>query len=283
MSHAADYLIVQHVADLFRREPRNVGVVVRLDGETDGRFFGETEPGKIDGRQTRDLPAPGIYAQWVRYWRRTLSTKNGSAWDEILGTAKGNYQILSGGSVDRIGEDSIHDVTKFLYAALVSEGGIASALGAPGEEEAAIRLGESITAEFKRLGILLHGERTLTTPRHPVVQDAPVKGRVTDHVISFVQRAKHAVAMEPIDLGVKRDKKGMKYRAGWAGKVFEDILNHDPDATTVAIVSATSEEQRTTNAKHALALLSGANIVNWLSDSERKKFLDDRMTLAHAA
>lgn len=134
--NTAEYLIVQHISDLFRRETRNVGVIVRIKGETNGRFYGEIEPGKIDGRQTRDLPYPGIYAQWVRYWHRTLSTKNGSAWDEILNSATGNYQVLNGGSVDRIGEDSINEVTKFLYDALVSEGGMASAIVAPGEDEA---------------------------------------------------------------------------------------------------------------------------------------------------
>jgi hypothetical protein len=187
--------------------------------------------------------------------------------------------------VDRIGDDNIADVTRFLYAALVSEGGgFGSALGAPGEEEVAIRLNESITATFEDLGILLKGDRTMLTPKYPIVRDAPVAGKSTDHLISFVQRAAYTVAMEPIDLGLgaSYNKKGTRYRAGWAAKAFEDIKEKDPTCKTVAIISATPAEMRAPIAKYALAMLGEENTVNWLSDSDRRAFLSERTELATA-
>ncbi len=131
----ASYLIVQHVADVFRRESRNVGVFVRHREQIKAKFFGETEPGLIDARKTRSLPFPAVYEQWVRYWRRILIQRPDRAWDEAKETATGNYRVIDGGSVDRIGDDPIDDVVNYLYSALVSEGGIAEAMGAAKETQ----------------------------------------------------------------------------------------------------------------------------------------------------
>ena len=46
---SAKYWIAQHVADLFRNEPKNIGVVVDAVGIKKARFFGEADAsGGID-------------------------------------------------------------------------------------------------------------------------------------------------------------------------------------------------------------------------------------------
>src|ERR1035437_7417771 len=107
---SAEFLIVQHFSDPFRREAKNVGVFVRMNGDTKARFFGEVLPGDIDGRRIRMLPFPDAYSQWINYWRRILKNRPGTAWDEAKNTAIHHYQVIDGGEVDRIGDDSIDDV-----------------------------------------------------------------------------------------------------------------------------------------------------------------------------
>ena len=283
MSRVANYLIAQHLSDPFRREPRNVGVIVRVDKDIRAKFFGESEPSVIDARKTRVLPYPAVYAQWVKYWRRIIAQRPDEAWEQIQNTAKDHYQIINGGEVDSIGTDHTDDVANYLYAALVSEGGIASALGAPDETEAAIRLSDAVEGELKKMQLLDVGKDLYTEVKHPVRRGIPVQGATTAHNVTFFQRNGHDVVMEPIDLAVKRDKKRMEERAGWASRVFDDIKEKSPTTEAIAIVSATAEEERDESASYALRLLEPfAQIVNWQSDQDRRKFLEERRKTAAA-
>jgi hypothetical protein len=66
--------VAKYVADPARWEPRNVGVIVMLDGRPSCRFLGEKAGGEIDGRSIRHaVGAPvDVYREWVRYWRRSV-------------------------------------------------------------------------------------------------------------------------------------------------------------------------------------------------------------------
>ena len=283
MNHTANYLIVQHVSDLFRRETRNVGVFVRLNEQTKARFFGEGNPGEIDKRRIRVLPFPGAYAQWIRYWRRIMQRKPDVAWDEVKKTAHDHYQIIDGGSVDGIGADGIDDVLNYLYAALVSEGGIAAAMGAPDEAIAAVRLADAVEDELRKQHLLADaGPIFAETIKHPVLRDTPVEGANATHLLSFVQRNGHDIVMEPIDLAVKRDRTRMKERAGWASRVFEDIKAKNKDTETIALISATTEEEKEEGAQYALKLLLpyATEIINWQSAKDQQRFISARSAIA---
>ena len=58
----ARYWIAQHIQDLFRKEPCNVGVILQVNGLTLTRFLGEKEDGRIDGRIIRGLAHPRVLA-----------------------------------------------------------------------------------------------------------------------------------------------------------------------------------------------------------------------------
>lgn len=279
MKSVADYLIAQHVADPFRREARNVGVFVRMDGKISARFFAEDADGAIDSRKTKFLPFPSVYSQWVSYWRRTVMRQPERAWEDIKGTGRENYQIVDGGMVDRVGDGGIETVVNYLYAAIVSEEGIASALGAPDAGKAAVRLAEAVETELKKLNLMSKGDNLFV--KHPVIRDMPVEGHTTFHTLTFFQRNGHDVIMEPIDLAVKRDKKRMEERAGWASRVFEDIKEKNQTTEAIAIVSATAAEEKEDSASYALKLIQPvATVVNWQSDEQRKKFIEDRRAAA---
>lgn len=283
MSNTANYLIVQHMSDVFRREPRNIGVFVRRNGETNAKFFGEMESGQIDRRKIKVLPFPDVYSQWVDYWRRTLTRHPAKAWDEVRENTRDHYHILDGGSLDGIGEDSIQDVTNFLYSALVSEGGIALALGAPTETQAVVKLSESIEDELRDRQILLEDDRSVFQQniKSPVRKNIPVEGATAYHTISFYQRSILDTLFEPIDITVKRDRKGMEERAGWASRVFGDIKEKKKDTEAVTIIDATAAEEKEASAVYALKLLRPfSRILNWQSQSDREAFLVSLQELA---
>lgn len=66
------WYIVKFMRDMRRREPRNVGIVVRQEGRWASRFFGEDpKTGQIDGRTLRSIGATAdVYRSWAEYYRR---------------------------------------------------------------------------------------------------------------------------------------------------------------------------------------------------------------------
>jgi hypothetical protein len=279
----AEFLILQHISDPFRREGQNVGVIVRMDDQISAKFFGEESAGIIDKRKIRTLPFPGPYAQWIRYWRRALLKGADKAWCEIKDTAKQNYQAIDGGTVDHIGSDNISEVVSYLYSMIVSEGGIAEALGAANEEVAVIRLADAIEDELRNRHVFGEPQPILQDKiKHPVRRDMPIRGAAALHTMTFIQSNGHPKVMEPIDLGVRRDKLRLRERAGWAAFAFEDIRAQNPKAETIALISATSDEEKQDIPSYALSMIrdGATDIVNWQSDEDRKRFLASCVTTA---
>jgi hypothetical protein len=112
----ARYWIAQHVEDLFRNEPRNVGVFVRVGSSVAARFFGEVEGGGIDGRKLKSLPYPDVYRQWVEYWRDQVASGR-EKFEQVSGS---HYWVVEGGAVSDIDRDSADEVAAYLYSLLVS-------------------------------------------------------------------------------------------------------------------------------------------------------------------
>jgi hypothetical protein len=72
-----EVFVAKYVPDPARWEPRNVGVILMVNGSPACRFIGEKAGGKIDGRSIRHtVGAPvEVYREWVRYWRRLILTE----------------------------------------------------------------------------------------------------------------------------------------------------------------------------------------------------------------
>ena len=104
----AQYWIAQHISDLFRNEPRNIGVFVRIGDNTAARFLGETNGGQIDGRKLRGLNHPDVYRQWVDYWRSQLSEES---LDELVEHSGSHYRVLDAGQVTDTGRVDLPSAT----------------------------------------------------------------------------------------------------------------------------------------------------------------------------
>lgn len=69
----AKWLIAKYMPDARRREPRNVGVILLVDGAAYMRFRGEDGRGGIDGRRVKLVESLDNYKAWVAYWRKAVA------------------------------------------------------------------------------------------------------------------------------------------------------------------------------------------------------------------
>ena len=122
---SAKYWVFQYVADLFRNEPRNVGVLVQIGERKAARFLAENSAQQIDGRKISNWPHRDVYRQWVEYWRRELDCEG---MDALLKTSGVHYRVAEGGRVTDVDSDSAEDVIEYLYSLLISDGGFAEAI-----------------------------------------------------------------------------------------------------------------------------------------------------------
>jgi hypothetical protein len=266
--------------DPFRREPRNVGVVVLKAGVVAGKFAGETAPGQIDGRSIRWLAHPDIYRQWVESWREEINAGPfETAVKRLMNSNAGNYQVVTGGQVTDTGTDSAETICNHLYRLLVTETALSEGPASADESESsATILRADIASEFRKRDIL--GIRHSGKLPHPILSDVPVLGKKLFHTPAYVQKNKVLYVMEPINFQLQR-KGTAKDHAGWAAKMFDDIYAHNPLTKPIAIVRAGAEELRDDTVKYAMGLIeSSARVVQWLNPGERQQFLAERETVA---
>lgn len=283
----ANYLIAQQIPDVFRQESRNVGVIVRVGERITGRFFGEMPGGRLDGRKIQSVEAPEVYRQWVEYWRSAIR-RGDEGWDEIIDCTKENYRLVRGGTVSDIGDDSADVVANYLYSLLVSEGGFVEALGLKQKDEPdPVKLTTEVTDTLRSFNLLITGadDALYVKVRHPVRTGIEVPGKKIAHVPSFVQENGRLYVIESVDLG-RRGRSEAEYRAGFAAYTFGDIRNAAQEQHKVmhgtAIVRRTIEDERRPEIQTAMRLLEAEadEIVNWESDAEREKFIEERQRVA---
>ena len=276
----AKYWIAQYVSDVFRNEPRNVGVFVAIPGGVAGRFIGESDDKSVDGRRLRAFAYPEVYRQWLDYWREEL--KSGQL-DSLPRSSSANFRVCEGGTVDDIGNDSADAVAAFLYSTLVSNGGLEEALQSIDTEAAQrVYLPDEITSALAQMQ-LLGAEGSAAPVPHPVRREHPIAGRrIVEYKPTFSQRNGALYVMEPVDFTGNR-KKLSRDHAAWAALMFQDVREaaHDFEVRPVSVIKVTDEDTASEDVRNGLALLgSESSIVNWLNDGERDQFLEDRRRVA---
>ena len=88
-----EWYVAKYMSDLRRREPRNVGVILSVDGRLSARFQGERDDGELDGRRARMVGSLDNYRDWVHYWR----TFRLAADLPLVRRATDNYYLERGG------------------------------------------------------------------------------------------------------------------------------------------------------------------------------------------
>jgi hypothetical protein len=270
------YWIAQHVADVFRNEPRNVGVVVVAADGTHARFFGEDENLGLDGRRLKSLPYPEVYRQWVAYWRKGLADVNA-----LANATSGHYRLTVGGEVSDTAAATPADVSEYLYSALVSEGAIGEALQERAAADAPwVQLETEVEKSLRDSGLLAVGDADLFIA-HPIERRQVVQGKKLEHRPAFSQRNGHLCVIETVDLSTPR-KTPNRDHAGFVAYMFRDIHDADSDLEALSVVRVTDEDRRNLDVAYALdALNSESTVVYWFKDDERAAFLKRRQQAAH--
>lgn len=106
----AEWLVVKFVADLRRDEPRNVGLMLDVDGQRRARFAAEGEDGRPDGRRVRWTDSDN-WARWVQYWRGTWIEDRYPVEDMLIGEQSNNFRVVRGGRL--LAGDAVEDVDEF--------------------------------------------------------------------------------------------------------------------------------------------------------------------------
>jgi hypothetical protein len=278
---SARYWIAQHVEDLFRNEPRNVGVFVRCGDGVVARFFGEDTDGDVDGRKIRGLPYPDVYKQWVSYWRREVLA--GKPIDGIATSSTSNYRVITGGEVSDVGTDSPSDVANYLYSVLVSEGGFMEAtVGELPDAPNAVQLSAEVSDALDARQLLIRDERAQAPVAHPVRRNVRLNGKVATYRPAFTQQNGTLYIMETVDFS-RAKKTTARDHAGWSAYMFRDLRQSTKASEALAIIKMSEADQEVEEVRTGLALLKNeSDLVNWSDEVERARFLEDRRRIAVA-
>lgn len=285
-----EYLLIQLVEDLFRRESRNIGVVVRKQGNVAARFLGESAEQSIDGRKIKTMAAPEVYRQWIEYWRRVL-VEDPDPFGTIVRSQRGNYVVLEGGNVGDTGGDPPDDVADFLFRSLVAPGG---GLAEPWHEAetdeerqaAAPKLNRELAQAFRAANLLAYEGDQPSLIRAPILHRAPLKGSTSvPHRPEFQQQNGRVYVMETLDL-LETAQIRVRDHAGYITFMFGDLKESLPGKVeTIAVVRmdpASTELEE--HARYGLSVVrkEASKVVNWVNSDERAAFLEDRRKVALA-
>ena len=117
---STEWFVAKYIPDLRRREPTNVGVILRMGDSVFAKFLGERSDGRIDGRSVKWLGVAS-YKAWVTHWRRHLDES--ADLSALTGSPPGtNYYIEVGGE-RLIGSETTdpEGLLDYLYSVLVEE------------------------------------------------------------------------------------------------------------------------------------------------------------------
>lgn len=114
----AAWHLIQFTADMRRREPRNIGVAVEVDGTWAVKLFGADATGTVDGRALRKYSlAKEAYESWVEYYRTMILS---GRYEQVIRAQQRRpteFRLLRGGYLQTT--RSAYETAETLFAELV--------------------------------------------------------------------------------------------------------------------------------------------------------------------
>lgn len=274
-----EYFLAQYTSDPFRREPKNVGVVVRKGSAALARFVGEKpDGGELDGRMLRGMPNAKAYRAWIRHWRKAI--RDPHDWTKrLVDHHSDNFAFVPCGEVLEAGVDTLNDVCQYLFSLLVSNGGFAEAIPDEPDEAEEIELRRDVCDKLSAREIL----GRISGARHPVLEQQQVRGQRHRHQLwLFQETANVNYAIESINFATNQ-KNLAKDRAGCTSTVFRDLREATSTKfQTIAIVHLRDEDRGHEKVEYAMDLLrdNSHEIVEWGDSAARERFLAERYHVA---
>jgi hypothetical protein len=159
----AKFLVAKYAPDVKRMEPRNIGVIVWVDGVTDSLFVGEDVKSGAQSTLPRRIGVTDRknYWNWIASWRRQLNkaeievgrgtriARHSPEFVEGMREWSGNNYMLVHGGEASAKPDAIRELTLYLFENLVA----AESDAVPQEHESQ-QLKSRSTHIWKTLGVL---------------------------------------------------------------------------------------------------------------------------------
>jgi hypothetical protein len=279
-----NFYLAQYLQDPIRREPKNVGVIVCRDGQWAGKFLGGvTTDGLVDMRTVTWTKDTKGYRQWVRYWNDRIARGGEDLIDRLMKNNGGNYDVIRGGHLTDIADDTAVAIANRLFPALVEPVVLAPAVAEEGDGEADVAVVEfkkAVSDSFR--GLRIFGGSADPEAKRRIYANEQVMGKRAAHTPAYMQSGADCI-MEVMNFTTKR-KASAKDHAGWAALMFEDIRAFNPKMKTIALVQATKEDLQDEKVDYSMKLLdSVTDVVDWTDKDQRQEFLDARLAAAYGA
>lgn len=282
MTERVQYLIAQYQTDPFRKEPRNVGVVARMDGRTLTRFLGEDEAGLFDRRKLRSMQFPDVYLQWVDYWREV--SKDVRSLEELLDSNQPNYSMVRGGKVHDTGTDSLEEVVDHLFTRFVGRG-FAEAMRKGDQVVVTSRkLANAIEIELVSMDILVEDDLQKEGVLHPVRRKHAIMGGGS--VVfrpEFSQENGALYLIETFDFTGSQAKR-LHDHAGYTAYMYRDMrsVKGPGKLKAISVVKTDPEAEENEHIENSRKMLKRESevVVDWNDEAQRKAFLEERRQVA---
>lgn len=277
-----NYWIVQHIPDLMRHEPRNIGIFAEIENNIYCKFQGENEDGSIDGRKIKWIEYPEVYKQWIEFWKDEAKNNN---IEEILEETTDYYNVSKSGFLTDLPEGITSiNVLNYLFSNLVSTDSFIETNELDRKSNSHSRnvnFEDEIIDIFEKEKILDNYPNLLL--HHPVEKFKDIKVNNITHTITLVQENGIVSLIEPIDFVSHSNKKRSIDHAGLLAYKFKDIKGSNTSADAFSLVKITDEEMEISEVRYGIELLKKeSEIINWLDDDIRNDFLKKRKEIAFA-
>lgn len=280
MTERVQYLIAQYQVDPLRKEPRNVGIIARMDGRTVARFLGEKEDGRIDGRELRWMSFPDVYRQWVFYWREAGNAV--AQLEQLIESNKGNYGLVRGGKVFDTGSDSLEQVVQYLYTRFVGDGFAAAMREGELPDTSAARLNNALASELATINVLSSAGKALPGVKYPVEKNRKiVLPNAVSYQPEFSQDNGSLWLIQTFDF-VSQRAKNLYEHAGLSAYMYSDLKKHwSKKVEPISIMKASAELEETEEVKSSKGMLGNeGRVIDWNDEAARKAFLEERRQVA---
>jgi hypothetical protein len=270
-----EYFICQYMPDVLRKEPRNVGVIVRWNEFAEARFIGESGDEDIDGRGLSWIRDLGAYKEWVKHWKKIAAGDPSVMEERLLRSGKSHYFVVEGGFVSAT-DTSITNLCSFLFSTIVSRGGI-DAFNTEIDEPVPPRaqLKRIVSKVFRKEGILGAGARV----RFPVMEDQDVIGSTKPHRFTFAQTTDSLIRpIELIDIE-HGSVDQIRFHAGWTKTAFDDVFHRHKEQRfdPIAIVVPATSSSRLELNDYCFGIVesSSARVIDWTNEKDKFELVND--------
>ena len=270
----AKYWIAQYIKDVFRNEPRNVGVFIQIGDNTASKFLGETNNSELDGRKIKSFAYPNVYKQWVDYWRRMTIENKLNDLPVINGS---HFRVVEAGNVSNIESDSPDEIINYLFPLLVSDGGYKEAIpGSIEDENQSVQLKNEVIDTLKKLEIFNN-----SAIKHPIKRGEKIQGKTVPYTPAFTQENGTLYVMETIDF-TSPQKNKIKEHAGFLAYLYNDIKSARAKFEPISIIKLQENDEDNEDVKDGIIMLKNeSDIINWLNTTQKNEFLDNRRQIAY--